>query len=62
MTQSPANDMPDYKPDPYDCTHYYQRDGEYYIHMPCPPGAHWNEEIWTCDFPENAKCTDLPQP
>ncbi|KAJ8970584.1 hypothetical protein NQ314_001117 [Rhamnusium bicolor] len=45
-----------YFTDPTDCGSYYECVGGKGICMHCPGNLLWNEDLLTCDFPENVKC------
>ncbi len=39
-----------------DCTQFYVCVSDEPIAMDCPAGLHWNDEIKSCDWPQNAGC------
>ena len=41
---------------PGDCTMFRRCVHKKFMEFSCRPGTHWNEEISTCDHPDNADC------
>ncbi len=43
-------------PNPADCASFFSCSQGVAILMHCPDGMHFNDNLDTCDWPENAKC------
>lgn len=58
----PCDISMDYSSDPTNCNAYYRCVSGTLVKAYCPGGLQWRSDMKLCDWPANAKCTEMPPP
>jgi len=56
VPQCPLGYSSTFFPHPNDCGWFFHCSNGVAFCKPCPADLHWNVQMETCDFPENAEC------